>query len=103
MTGVNHGADPRPPRAVPAGGGARRRGTGRRPGRARGQPARGAAPRPGRRRGPHRQGLTVGAVVALGSLSRMGGFALAGARVVAADTPDEVESAWAGLGPDVAV
>ncbi|MGN6635021.1 MAG: hypothetical protein ACTHJ6_06090 [Oryzihumus sp.] len=45
----------------------------------------------------------MGAVVALGSLSRMGGFALAGARVVAADTPDEVESAWAGLGPDVAV
>lgn len=45
----------------------------------------------------------MGSVVALGARNRVGGFALAGARVVVADTAVEVDAAWAGLGPDVAV
>ncbi|MGZ4653921.1 hypothetical protein [Oryzihumus sp.] len=45
----------------------------------------------------------MGSVVALGAFSRVGGFAPAGARVLAAETPGQVEAAWAGLDPEVAV
>jgi vacuolar-type H+-ATPase subunit F/Vma7 len=46
----------------------------------------------------------VGAVVALGEAARVAGFALAGARVVPAETPDDVRAAWPALvDTDVAV
>lgn len=43
----------------------------------------------------------MGAIAAIGSRPRVQGFALAGALVVAAETPDAVRSAWDGLDTDV--
>jgi vacuolar-type H+-ATPase subunit F/Vma7 len=45
----------------------------------------------------------MGRVVALGEEVRVTGFALAGARVVPAETPDAVRAAWTSLEPDVAL
>lgn len=45
----------------------------------------------------------MGRVLVLGERSRVGGFALAGAEVVAAEDPAAVIAAWAALEPDVAV
>ncbi len=39
----------------------------------------------------------------LGEHPRVDGFVLAGARVVPADGPDEVRTAWAALPPDAVV
>jgi vacuolar-type H+-ATPase subunit F/Vma7 len=45
----------------------------------------------------------MGEVVVLGERGRVIGFAAAGARVVEAADPDEVQRAWHDLPPDVAV
>ena len=42
-------------------------------------------------------------VAVIGELTRVQGFALAGAVVLAAADPEAVRSAWASLGADVAV
>ena len=43
----------------------------------------------------------MGRIAAIGAEHRVQGFALAGALLVAAETPDAVRSAWAALDPDV--
>lgn len=43
----------------------------------------------------------MGRIAAIGTGSRVQGFALAGALAVAAETPDDVRNAWAALGGDV--
>jgi vacuolar-type H+-ATPase subunit F/Vma7 len=45
----------------------------------------------------------MGRLVVIGEGTRVSGFLLAGADVIPAESPAEVESAWSGLGPDVAV
>ena len=42
-------------------------------------------------------------VLALGEAHELEGFALVGARVVPAQTPEEVRAAWARLGDDVSL
>ncbi len=42
-------------------------------------------------------------VLALGEAHELEGFALVGARVVPAGTPEEVRAAWARLGDDVSL
>ncbi|MGZ4505975.1 MAG: V-type ATP synthase subunit F [Blastococcus sp.] len=43
----------------------------------------------------------MGRIAAIGTASRVRGFALAGALAVAAETPEEVRRAWGSLDPDV--
>jgi vacuolar-type H+-ATPase subunit F/Vma7 len=43
----------------------------------------------------------MGRIAAIGSEPRVQGFALAGALVTVADTPEDVRRAWADLPPDV--
>lgn len=52
-----------------------------------------------------REGLSgpLNEVAAIGARPRVSGFALAGARVYPADTPEQVREAWAGLPATVAV
>lgn len=45
----------------------------------------------------------MGRIAVLGEEVRVAGYELAGALVLPADTPDEVERAWASLPRDVAV
>ena len=45
----------------------------------------------------------VGCVVVIGSQPQVVGFALAGARVLIAEDPDQIREAWQTLGDDVAV
>jgi vacuolar-type H+-ATPase subunit F/Vma7 len=45
----------------------------------------------------------MGRIVALGEAVRVGGFALGGATVLAAEDPDDVRRIWASLPDDVAV
>ena len=45
----------------------------------------------------------MGRVAVLGEQALVEGWALGGARVLAADSPEQVRTAWAGLGSDVAV
>jgi vacuolar-type H+-ATPase subunit F/Vma7 len=47
--------------------------------------------------------MTVASVAVVGEQLRVEGFSLAGAVVLAADDAAAVRSAWASLGPDVAV
>ena len=42
-------------------------------------------------------------VAVLGERALVEGWALGGARVLAADSPEQVRAAWAGLGSEVAV
>ena len=43
----------------------------------------------------------MGRIAAIGTVSRVQGFALAGALIVAAETADAVRSAWAALDADI--
>jgi vacuolar-type H+-ATPase subunit F/Vma7 len=42
-------------------------------------------------------------IVAIGARDRVEGFTLAGVRVMIADQPEAIRTAWEALGPDVAV
>ncbi len=47
--------------------------------------------------------VRTGAVVAIGAPALLAGYALAGVRLIAAGTPEEVRAAWQGIGDDVAL
>ncbi len=50
--------------------------------------------RPRRRDHPHREGVTVGRVAAIGERTRVSGLALAGVTVLVAEEPESVHRAW---------